>query len=149
MSVKNEKTKINKTPSTALAPVTESKMSIGGKEYACKHVTMPTTNPGVNEPRVFRIDSAIHASTYVDKTTADGTRAGKAKDPARVCTVTNMETGEIANWLMPTLAYKELEEKYPDESYVGKIFAYQKLPKRPGKTYFDIQLAELIEQDKG
>lgn len=124
---------------------TSRSVTVGGKTYGCRHVTMPTINPGVGEPRILRIDSPIRVSTYVDKTTADGNRAAKQKEPAKVCTVTNMETGEIANWLVPTVAYKELTEKYPEDSYVGKIFAFQKMAKRPGKNYFDIQLTELIE----
>lgn len=137
-----------KDATTDLAPRTYSDaktVTVAGKTFACRHITMPTINPGVGELRILRIDSPIRQSSYVDKSTADGNRAVKQKEPAKVCTVTNMETGEVANWLMPTLAYKELEEKYPEESYVGKIFAFQKMAKRTGKTYFDIQLAELIE----
>lgn len=122
-----------KTETTAVAaPVANPFASF----KVAKRITMPTLNPGVNQPMALRIMDEFRQSTY---------RSPEAKNekPATVCTVTDMETGQIALWLVSEVAYKNISEQYPDASYVGRIFGVQKLPKRPGKRYFDFEIAEL------
>lgn len=106
-----------------------------------KRVTLPTVNPGVNEPRIFQIQDAFRTSTYVNP---DPKKA--SEKPATVCSVNDLETGEVLLWLVAEVAKKNIEEQYPDESYVGKSFAVCKMPKRPGKRYFDFQIAEVAPE---
>lgn len=103
-----------------------------------KRVTMPTLSLKENEPKVLRIDDAMRESKYIDPDPK------KAKEkPATICSVTDMQTGEVAILLVPEVMKKNLNESYPADGYVGKVFGVQKLPKRPGKRYFDLEIAEL------
>lgn len=123
-----------KSASTAVAP---HQAAVPGYRIA-KRVTMPTLNLAVNEPKVMRIDDAFRESKYQDPDPK------KAKEkPATICSITDMQTGEVALLLVPEVMKKNIDESYPDQTYVGRIFCVQKLPKRPGKRYFDFEIAEL------
>lgn len=131
--------------STAVAAVESAQGGVAAAFASfriAKRVTLPTINPGVNQPVVFRIMDGMRVSTYA-AIKPDGTK----EKPATVCTVTDMQTGQIALWLVAEVCAKNLQEQYPDEGYVGKIFGVQKLPKRPGKRYFDFEIAELEVDD--
>lgn len=121
------------TPKTAVAVVGGFDMT---KFKVAKRVTMPTLNPGVNQPMALKIMDEFRLSSYKSP-------EAKNEKPATVCTVTDMATGQIALWLVSEVAHKNITEQYPEGSYVGKIFGVQKLPKRPGKRYFDFEIAEL------
>ena len=101
-----------------------------------KRVTMPTVNPKVGEPVVFRIDDEFRLSTYKSPD-------AKNEKPATICTVTDMVTGQVLLWLVSEVARKNIEESYPGNDYVGRLFGINKLPKRPGKRYFDFEIAEM------
>ena len=80
----------------------------------------------------------MYESTYTDPDPK------KAKEkPATVMPVCDVETGEAMNLLVPSVMQSALEETYPDNEYVGKTFMVCKMPKRPGKRYFDIKLVEV------
>ena len=128
------------TQSTAVAETGPAAPAL--KFKIAKRITMPTFNPGVNVPYFIRADSEFRVSTYVDP---DPKKA--SEKPATICEATNMETGEVVLWLVPEVVKKNLEEAYPDGGYNGRIFACQKLPKRPGKRYFDFQIAEVELDD--
>lgn len=117
----------------------ESRMAALMSRFSVKkHVTLPTLNPGVDQPYVLRFDEAIRQSTYVDPDPK------KAKEkPADIASVTDMETGAIYQLLVPAVLKANLEEQYPDGAYVGLMFAVMKLPKRPGKRYFDWNIVEV------
>lgn len=103
-----------------------------------KRVTMPTLSLKEMEPRVLRIDEEMHLSKFIDPDPK------KAKEkPATICGVTDMQTGEVAMLLVPEVMKKNLDEAYPGATYVGRIFGVQKLPKRSGKRYFDLEIAEV------
>lgn len=141
-SKKPEAKPAEKAPeSTAVTtPAIATPSGIAGFKIA-KRVTMPTLNLKVNEPKILRIDDAFRVSTYKDPDPA------KAKEkPATICTATDMQTGEVALLLVPEVMHKNLTEQYPNDTYVGKIFGLQKLPKRPGKRYFDFEIAELVAE---
>jgi hypothetical protein len=101
-----------------------------------KRVTLPTINPGVGEKHIFRIEDAMRESSYKSPD------AEKEK-PATVCTVVDIDTGVVSLWIVPEVAKKNIIEAYPENGYIGKYFAVQKLPKRAGKRYFDFEIAEL------
>ena len=124
-------------PVTAVAVVAAKPLSLSGFKVT-KRVTMPTVNPGVNEPRIFRIEDAMRVSDYKNP---DSQKA--QEKPATICTVTDMTTGECLTWLVGEVCVKNLERHYPNATYVGKIFGVQKLPKRAGKRYFDFEIMEL------
>jgi len=131
----------NTDAGTSVIPAGAAAVASLSKFKVAKRVTMPTINPATNVPYIFKIMDAFRKSTYVKPVVAG--EEEKKEKPATICTVTDMETGQIALWLVPEVAYKNITEQYPDDSYVGKIFGCQKLPKRPGKRYFDFEIAEL------
>jgi hypothetical protein len=139
------------TKATAANAVTPQKTSPaavaefnGSKYKIARRVTLPTINPKTNEPVVLRIEDEMRISTYSKPQTAEDVKAAKPKEkPATICTVTNMETGEVALLLVSEVVKTNLEEHYPDGDYVGRVFGMQKLPKREGKRYFDFEITEL------
>ena len=109
-----------------------------------RQVILPTLNLAVGFPRVLKILEAMHVSTISDPKAAEKAgKAGEKMEPATVCPVTDIETGEQFNLLVPAVLRGNIEEKYPDAAYVGAAFYVEKLPKRPGKRYFDFKLIEV------
>lgn len=160
---KNQKTV--QSESTAVATSNEAAANsviatrfVPGSFKLKKRVIVPTLSLQENVPHILRIDSPIIESTYIDPDPK------KAKEkPADVCNVTDMQTGVNMLLLVPAVMKSALERDYMDnkkvkegdimvnrpvpgtERYVGLVFGVQKLIKRPGKRYHDIDLAELEE----
>ena len=127
-----------KDETTNLPATAEHAAALNGKWKIAKRITLPTLNPAVDVPYVLRVDSAIRVSKYIDPDPK------KAKEkPADICDVTDMETGAVYLLLAATVVTKNLQESYPDGDYVGRIFAVQKLPKRPNKRYHDWNITEV------
>lgn len=103
-----------------------------------KQVILPTLSLQVNEPRTLIVTGEMYQSNYTDPDPK------KAKEkPATVMPVGDVVTGEAMNLLVPAVMESALSEAYPDGDYVGKTFMVCKMPKRPGKRYFDIKLVEV------
>lgn len=60
---------------------------------------------------------------------------GKKKEPATLCNVTDMETGEAGQIILHAVVKSILNDEYPNDSYVGKAFEICKKGKDPGKEY--------------
>lgn len=104
-----------------------------------KQITMPVLKMEIDKLYALKITDALRVSTY---------KGEKDEKPADICGVIDMTTGALHTFLVPAVVKKNIEDNYPDNSYIGKVFAVQKLPKRPGKRYFDFNIAE-IEEDGG
>lgn len=69
------------------------------------------------------------------------------KKPAQLCGVTNLETGEAGQIVVPTVMESTLNEEYPDNAYVGKCFSITKGEKvqKPGVDvgYFKYRIEEI------
>lgn len=167
-SKKAAKSNTTTTPAKSLPAVQNTALVIGGKFRMTKRLTLPTLVLKEMDPRYLRIDDLVRQSTYVDPDPA------KSEKPADICTVTDMETGAVYLLLVPTLLKSTLERDYMEneeeiymvksgkgeterrrmtpikgtETYVGKIFAVQKLPKRPGKRYHDFDIGEVESDDE-
>lgn len=104
-----------------------------------RQVTMPTLNikeAGVT--KILRIEDAMRLSTYVDPDPK------KAKEkPATICGVTDMESGEVYQFLVPSVVESQLKREYKDDSYVGLTFRISCLGKRPNKRYRDFSIMEV------
>jgi hypothetical protein len=103
------------------------------------HVTLPLFKLGT-EPRYLRFE----APHYVGKVVDD------KKEPPILCRVTDMETeqpGEVI--LGAVMANKDserpgiLDEKYPNDSYVGKTFQITKLAPEGARKYSIYQVTEI------
>ncbi len=109
-------------------------------------VRRAVTLPGIvlkkdGDCRCLRIDEAMHLSAA--KMAATGEKGSKEMEPATVCAVTDIVTGEQGNFVVPAVVKGNLDEKYPDASYVGLIFQITHNGKRPGKRYADFTVLEL------
>jgi len=121
-------------------------------------ITVPTLTMKDQSPaRILRFDERMALSTYVDP----DPKKQKEK-PATVATVTDMETGEVFKFLVPSVVEANLRRDYDAEvkiegegknarivtdkgehAYVGKLFQIQCMGKRPGKRYRDFSIAEV------
>lgn len=97
-----------------------------------KHVTLPLFKmiPGVE--RYFLVDGAMFVGKQVDD----------KKEPATLMNVTDLETGEEGQIICPFLLIEALNADYPDNAYVGKMFAIS-LTRVPEKKYNLVNLTEL------
>lgn len=117
-----------------------------------RQVILPTLNITVGEPRTLTFLEAMRVSTMKQPEKnarakpKKGAAAGESAapmEPATVCPVRDEGTGELFNMLVPAVLKGNLEESYPEQGYVGLTFYVDKLPKRPGKRYFDFRLVEV------
>ena len=120
--------------STAVATVTPSALPAGVRMV--KQVVVPALSLQVGKPMILVLTGAMRQSTYVDP-------KGERKKPATIIPCGDVTTGAAYNLLAPAVLEANLREGYPDDSYVGKVFMMEKLPKRPGKNYFDLNLFEV------
>ena len=159
----SKNSKANQTTETATGVAVSEPAAtaiVAARKFSIKkQVIVPTLSLAVNQPKILRIDSVIIESTYVDPDPK------KAKEkPADVCHVTDMENNAKMLLLVPAVMKSALEREYMDnkksknsdgvttitpvagtERYIGCIFGVQKLMKRPGKRYHDIEIVELSE----
>lgn len=128
------------------APLTGAKMALPEGFKQKRQVTLPTlslkaTKDGVlPPPRFLKFEEAMHESKYVDP----DPKKQKEK-PATIAAVTDMESGEVYQFIVPSVVQSQLERNYPDNAYVGCIFRLACLGKRPGKRYWDFSITE-VEQ---
>lgn len=115
-----------------------------------RRVTMPSLSlKKEGELRVLKFIDAFHESTVKGKAILgkDGKPNGEFESPATVCGVVDVETGEAFTLLGPTVVVKNLEENYPDDGYVGKMFAITNRGKgKSGQRYVNFDIAE-VEQE--
>lgn len=64
------------------------------------------------------------------------------KEPPITCQVTNLYTGVRQQMIIGSVMHSEIVKKYPDDSYVGKSFAF-KVYAIQGKQYKGVELAEV------
>lgn len=139
--------------------IPQSKVAAGFK--AKRQITMPTlTMKEASPAMILRFDERMALSTYVDP----DPKKQKEK-PATVAGVTDMATGVVYKFLVPSVVEANLRRDYDaevkihgegkaakitedkgDHTYVGKLFQIQCLGKRPGKRYRDFSIVE-VEQE--
>ena len=143
-------------PSAAAAPATQTGVPQGFKVK--RTITMPTlVMKDASAARILRFDSRMELSTYIDPDPK------KAKEkPATVSNVTDVQTGEIFKFLVPSVVEANLRRDYDAEvkisgegktakitedkgehNYVGLSFQIQCMGKRPGKRYRDFSIVEV------
>lgn len=103
-------------------------------------ITVPSLVLKEGLARAIRIDSEIRVSKVVDTKTK--------REPANICDVTDVETGEKFIFLCPKVVQANLERDYPDLKYVGKAFYIQNLGKRTEtQRYNDFGIAEIEAEE--
>lgn len=123
-----------------------------------RQITMPTlTMKEASPAMVLRFDDRMALSTYVDP----DPKKQKEK-PATIATVTDLATGTVWKFLVPSVVESNLRRDFDAEvkitgegkdakitkddgahTYVGKAFQIQCLGKRPGKRYRDFSISEV------
>ena len=133
----------------------KNKAAITGQVVATESTVVPVGNLGVagfklkklvtvpslvmkipGEQRVLRFDTKIDVSTVRDPKKPD-------EKPANVAHVTDMESGSIFVFLVPSVVQGNMEQHYVDGAYVGKIFLIKNLGKDPAKRYVNFGIAEV------
>ena len=102
------------------------------KFEVAKHVTLPLFKIG-KEPLFCRFESKIVIGKIVDD----------KKEPPRMAQVTNMETGELGEIIVGIVLKTNLEENYPDGTYVGKIFRLEKISPEGARKYSLYNITEM------
>ena len=96
------------------------------------HVTLPLLKLELDTQYYLRFESEPWKAKAV---------SGQDKQPPTLCRVTNLETGELAEIIMPVVLEKELADAYPD-GLKGLGFAVIK-HKLESKKYSTWEIAEL------
>jgi len=92
----------------------------------------------VDVDRFVRIDGEIYEGKKLSK------KEGKdAMEPAHICDITDLTTGEIAQLMLPSVLLSVLNEEYPEHSYVGRAFKITKRAKKEGRRYFPVDVEEI------
>jgi hypothetical protein len=106
-----------------------------------RQVTLPSLAlKQVNVSRVLRINDEMRISKIQDKPDAQG----KKREPATICTVTDLETGVLYTLIVPAVVKANLERDYPDGKYVGLAFQITNMGKRSeSQRYNDYQILEV------
>lgn len=70
------------------------------------------------------------------------TENGEEKE-ITVATVTNLETGELQHFVVPTVIKANFDEHYENDGYADKCFMFEKGAKPAGKRYFNWTIQEI------
>lgn len=105
-----------------------------------RQITLPSLSiKKTGDAWTLKILDAMRVSKVVDKG-ADG----KKREPATICTVSDVSNGELFTFIIPAVVKKNLQDNYPDDTYVDKIFFIKNMGKRnDAQKYYDFQLAEV------
>lgn len=128
-----------KNDNAAVAPA----VSAGGLKFDVKRrIVVPTMKVELNKAIFIRFEQAIEARKKMeDEKQADGSMKPVEKT-IEIARVTNLETGEIVEFVAGTVLMSELSQAYPEWAYVNKSFRILKKDV-PGKRYKDYELDEI------
>lgn len=121
------------------------------KAEVVRPLVLPTLKYEVETPIAVRIETKMATSTMSESRVEKAKGAGKGTkmDPATVCQVTNLETGERQTLICNTVLVSTLEESYPDDKYVGLCFRIVKHEKAKGKKYNTFSIDQIKDPAKG
>lgn len=97
-----------------------------------EQVTRPVLQTKDNEPLYVLFDGPIHIAPDITERKPRGSSEDQAADadakkekrtPPMIADVTNLQTGELRVLVIGAVLWRTLEEKYPDNAYVGRAFA--------------------------
>lgn len=103
-----------------------------------RNITLPLIKPQIDVPVYIQVTSAVFVGKAIQK-------AGDGKDmePAKLVNCVNLETGEEAQIIVPSVLGGIFEDEYPEQAYVNKGFQITKHAKASGKRYHAFSVAEL------
>lgn len=103
-----------------------------------KVVTVPVLSPQVDKTNYLKITGKIYKGKELK-----GSEKTAKMEPADLCPVINLETGEEMVLIVAAVVKGNFDEHYPKDSYVDKSFSLTKMAKREGKRYFDFKIMEI------
>ena len=101
-----------------------------------RKITLPLLKQEDGETVCFTVQGPMFTGKKL-KTQKEG------EQPATIVNVINAENHMEMQYLVPAVLKDSWETDYPDNTYVGKSFACQKLPKREGKRHKDMNIVEV------
>jgi hypothetical protein len=109
-----------------------------------KLLTRPVLKYVVDVANFVLIEAAAHIGKEM-KPGADG----KKKEPATLCNVIDLKTGEPAQLILNAVVKSVLTEEYPNDTYVGKCFSITKQARVTGKQYDPFSIEEIENPNDG
>lgn len=100
------------------------------------NLILPVLKMEVNEPIYFKATGAIFVGKEIK-----GDKAGDK--PADLLNCINLLTGEESQIVCGEVLKSTLQESFEGDTYVGKSFMAEKLPKPDGKRYHQYRIAEI------
>jgi hypothetical protein len=128
-----------KNPAVAVEPTEATQAVKPAFQFkVLKNVTLPLIKLEIDTPEYVKLTGTMFVGKEV-KGTGD-----KAKmEPAVLCHCVNLQTGENAQIIVNAVVKENLNDNYPENSYVGKSFELIKHDKREGKRYNDFSITEI------
>lgn len=106
-----------------------------------KLLTRPVFKWVVGQTLHCKIETAMHIGKEIKARNADPD--AKKKEPATLCNVVNLATGEPGQIIANAIIKSTLDEEYPNETYVGKCFSITKQARQEGKQYDKFAIEEI------
>jgi len=106
-----------------------------------KLLTRPVFKWVVGMTLYCKIENAMHIGKEIKARNADPD--AKKKEPATLCNVINLATGEPGQIIANTIIKSTLDEEYPNDSYVGLCFSITKQARQEGKQYDKFAIEEI------
>ena len=110
-----------------------------------KLLTRPVLKYVVDATVFVKIEEKMHIGKEMKKKAGDE----KAKEPATLCNVIDLKTGEPAQIILNAVVKSVLTEEYPDDTYVGKCFSITKQARVQGKQYDPFNIEEIEDPNGG
>lgn len=125
-------------------------VSIGGVVYEiANRVNLPTLTHKEGDTVAIRIDAPIRieVNTKTEEVMVDGVkRTVEKSNDINVVRVTEMNSNEPFEYVCNAMTADNLRGAYPNDGYVGKVFAIYKGGRAPGKLYIQTEIVELKAQ---
>lgn len=105
-----------------------------------RRITLPVlVMKTLGEVRYLAIADAVRESKVPGKVNKEGVQ----EKPASICTVGDVETGEVFTFMVPAVIKSVFTQEYEGTDYVGRCFMIENLGKRAGKRHVDFAVAEV------
>jgi len=111
---------------------------LAGEFKRSKKLTLPVVKFEMDKAKYLLITAAMHVGKRLK-----GSGAKSQMEPATLCNVVDLQTGEEMQLICATLVKSILTENYDNHSYVGHAFEVTKHNKREGKGYYDYSIDEV------
>jgi hypothetical protein len=111
-----------------------------------KQVTLPTLKHDSGQTVLVRITDPFVSETSVEKKTVKVAGVDteiEEEKTLHIARVTELQSGENFTYVLNAITHDNIVGAYPNDDYVGKCFAIQKLGTVQGKRYKDVKVVEI------